>query len=59
MGHARITITLDIYTHLFDDARHAEELRKRMADSQFAELLNLGHQRAGATVLQLPSARDV
>ena len=23
LGHARITITLDTYTHLFDDARHA------------------------------------
>ena len=22
LGHARITITLDVYTHLFDDARH-------------------------------------
>ena len=24
LGHARITITLDIYTHLFEDARHAQ-----------------------------------
>jgi integrase len=27
LGHASPTITLDIYTHLFDDARHAREIR--------------------------------
>lgn len=41
MGHARITITLDIYTHLFDNARHAEEVRKRMSASAFAGLLEI------------------
>jgi integrase len=40
LGHARVTITLDIYTHLFDDARHARDIRSRMADSGFAELLD-------------------
>jgi integrase len=40
LGHARITITLDIYTHLFDDARHAGEIRQRMAASDFAALLS-------------------
>jgi integrase len=39
LGHAGITITLDIYTHLFEDARHAREIRARMAASPFAELL--------------------
>jgi integrase len=39
LGHARITITLDIYTHLFEDARHAGEIRARMAASSFAGLL--------------------
>jgi integrase len=58
LGHASTTITLDVYTHLFDDARHAEEIRTRMAASQFAELLDLGHERAGAAVLQLPSTGD-
>src|SRR5215211_6734090 len=36
LGHARITITLDIYTHLFEDARHAQDIRTRMAASPFA-----------------------
>ena len=40
LGHARITITLDVYTHLFDDARHAREIRRRMEASQFASLLD-------------------
>lgn len=39
LGHARVTITLDVYTHLFDDARHARDIRARMAASQFAALL--------------------
>lgn len=39
LGHASITITLDVYTHLFDDARHAREIRCRMAASEFASLL--------------------
>jgi integrase len=29
LGHASITMTLDVYTHLFDDARHAREIRER------------------------------
>jgi integrase len=28
LGHASITITLDVYTHLFDDARHTREIRR-------------------------------
>jgi integrase len=39
LGHASITITLDVYTHLFDDARHAWEIRRQMAASEFASLL--------------------
>lgn len=39
LGHAQITTTLSIYTHLFDDARHAHELKARMAASAFAALL--------------------
>jgi integrase len=52
LGHARITITLDTYTHLFDDARHARDIRARMAASPFAELLGEPDNQ-GATVLQL------
>jgi integrase len=46
LGHSRITVTLDVYTHLFDDARHAQEIRRRMASSEFASLL--AEERGGA-----------
>jgi integrase len=39
LGHAQITTTLSVYTHLFDDARHAQDLKARMAASAFAALL--------------------
>jgi integrase len=53
LGHARITITLDIYTHLFEDARHAQDIRTRMAASPFARLLEPTAAARGATVLKL------
>jgi integrase len=53
LGHARITITLDIYTHLFEDARHARDIRTRMAASPFAGLLEPPQPAPGATVLSL------
>jgi hypothetical protein len=48
LGHARVTTTLDVYSHLFDQARHAAEIRARMAASAFAQLL--AHEDAAATV---------
>jgi integrase len=39
LGHARPSITLDTYTHLFDRAAHAEDIRQRMASSEFGRLL--------------------
>jgi integrase len=53
LGHARITITLDIYTHLFEDARHASDIRTRMAASPFAGLLEPTTPAPGAKVLKL------
>ena len=53
LGHARITITLDIYTHLFEDARDAQDIRTRMAASPFADLLEPTTPAPGATVLKL------
>jgi hypothetical protein len=35
LGHARPSITLDTYTHLFDQAAHAADIRDRLARSQF------------------------
>lgn len=40
LGHASTTITLDVYTHLFEEARHGRELRTRLTASPFAELLD-------------------
>jgi hypothetical protein len=53
LGHMRITITLDIYTYLFEDARHARDIRTRMAASPFAGLLEPAKAAPGATVLKL------
>lgn len=36
-GQARITIMFDIYTRLFEHARHARDIRTRMA-GRFAEM---------------------
>jgi hypothetical protein len=33
-------MTLNVYTHLFDEARHAREIRARMATSPVAEPLS-------------------
>ena len=55
LGHARITITLDVYTHLFDDARHTGEIRRRMAASQFASLLDADTGEAPVSMLTHPT----
>ena len=39
LGHARTSITLDTYTHLFDQVAHAAAIRERMAASDFGALL--------------------
>lgn len=39
MGHASPSTTLNIYAHMFDEARHAADIRTRMARSAFAGLL--------------------
>jgi integrase len=39
LGHARPSITSDVYAHLFDESRHAEDIRARMAESDFGRLL--------------------
>ena len=39
LGHARASITLDTYTHLFDQAAHAADIRERMEASTFGNLL--------------------
>jgi hypothetical protein len=39
LGHARPSITLDTYTHLFHQAAHTDDIRTRMANSTFGQLL--------------------
>jgi integrase len=46
LGHARPSVTLDTYTHLFDQAAHAADIRQRMADSEFGSLLTEGPSQA-------------
>jgi hypothetical protein len=50
LGHASVTTTLNIYTHLFDDARHATEICTRMAASPFARLLEPDGEQADNVV---------
>jgi hypothetical protein len=40
LGHARTSMTLDTYTHLFEEARHGADVRCELAKSDFANLLN-------------------
>src|SRR4051812_22528971 len=40
LGHARPSITLDTYTHLFNHANHTHNIRTQMANSTFAALLS-------------------
>jgi integrase len=58
LGHASATITLNVYTHLFDDARHAREIRAQMAVSPFARLLEPNSKAVStSTVLQMRNRR--
>jgi hypothetical protein len=56
LGYASVTITLDVYTHLFDQARHAGEMKAKMAASAFAALIELSRAPTGdADVVPLPA----
>jgi integrase len=39
LGHARTSMTLDTYSHLFEAARHGADVRAELARSDFANLL--------------------
>jgi integrase len=56
LGHASTTITLDVSTHLFDDPRHANEIRQRMAASEFAALLTSSSGTSEGRVVALKSS---
>jgi len=54
MGHASPSTTLNIYAHMFDEARHAADIRARMARSAFAGLLE--DEEDERRVITLPAA---
>lgn len=41
LGHAQVSTTLNVYTHLFDEVRHSHEVRSLLGQSAFAELLGV------------------
>jgi integrase-like protein len=53
LGHASASTTLDVYAHMFDEARHTADIRARMARSEFAGLLS---QQDDRDVITLPAA---
>jgi integrase len=54
LGHASPSTTLTIYAHTFDEARHAADIRARMAHSPFAGLLENDEEERH--VIRLPAA---
>jgi hypothetical protein len=40
LGHARPSITADVYAREFDQARHADDIRQTMAESTFGRALD-------------------
>lgn len=60
LGHAHLTTTLDVYTHLFNEARHSTGLRARLAGSAFADLLRTGEDDGeGGELITLPRPRPM
>lgn len=57
LGHARVTTTLDVYTHMFDEARHTLDVRAQTAGSAFADLLDRSGEERGS-VITLPQADE-
>jgi integrase len=51
MGHASPSTTLNIYAHMFDEARHAADIRARMARSAFAGLLEADEDKRKVIIL--------
>lgn len=48
LGHAAPSITLDVYSHLFDRSRHAADIRERMAGSDLAAAVSLSAVLSGS-----------
>jgi integrase len=59
LGHARTSMTLDTYTHLFEEARHGADVRAELARSDFANLLTRTVEPRRLAGKQLHSTRPV
>jgi integrase len=59
LGHASVATTLNIYTHLFDDARHATEIRTRMAGQSVRAAARTRRRRRGQRRRDRPPDRPV
>jgi integrase len=65
LGHAQMSTTLNVYTHLFDEVRHSHEIRSLLAQSAFAELPDVDEDNGTAAIpppnpsgVRRPSARE-
>jgi hypothetical protein len=59
LGHARTSMTLDTYTHLFEEARHGADVRAELARSDFANLLTRTVEPRRLAGKQLHSTRPL
>jgi hypothetical protein len=57
MWHASPSTTLSVYAHMFDEARHAADIRARMARSAFAGLLEADEDDQRVITLPPPRAQ--
>ncbi|MBA3375785.1 MAG: site-specific integrase [Actinobacteria bacterium] len=57
LGHSRPSVTYDRYSFLFEQARHADELRESIAASAYGSLLGPARPRALAEANVPPPAR--
>jgi hypothetical protein len=57
LGHARTSMTLDTYTHLFEEARHSADVWAELAKSDFANLLTQTLEPRAQAGEQLRSTR--
>jgi integrase len=55
LGHASVSTTLDVYSHLFEQGRHAADIRARMGRSEFAGLLD---SSSDGEVITLPATAE-
>ena len=58
LGHTNAGFTASTYAHMFEQARHADELRERMADG-YGRLLDVNEMSTGARNQPKPAPSKV